>query len=133
APVPGRRRGHADPEGQAEGDYGKVCRHRGPIVRRREPRRRDRGASGRRGLAGQRPPGGPEPRRCGPAGRRLSPGQRPRQRGDAVMTTLDRPWFQHYPPGVPPSLEYREESLVQPLIRADRKSVVEGTGGERWG
>ncbi|MFS8665642.1 MAG: long-chain fatty acid--CoA ligase, partial [Limnochordales bacterium] len=36
------------------------------------------------------------------------------------MTTLDRPWFQHYPPGVPPSLEYREESLVQPLIRAAR-------------
>ena len=34
------------------------------------------------------------------------------------MTTPQRPWIRHYPPGVPANLEYREESLVQPLIRS---------------
>lgn len=36
------------------------------------------------------------------------------------MTTEQRPWIRHYPPGVPPSLDYREESLVQPLLRSAR-------------
>ncbi|HEY8417385.1 MAG TPA: long-chain fatty acid--CoA ligase [Limnochordales bacterium] len=34
------------------------------------------------------------------------------------MTYADRPWTRYYPPGVPPSLTYPEESLVQPLLRS---------------
>jgi len=34
------------------------------------------------------------------------------------LTYADRPWTRYYPPGVPPSLTYPEESLVQPLLRS---------------
>ncbi|HEY8495731.1 MAG TPA: AMP-binding protein, partial [Limnochordales bacterium] len=34
------------------------------------------------------------------------------------MSLAQRPWIRYYPPGVPATLRYPEESLVQPLIRS---------------
>ena len=65
------------------------------------------------------------------------------------MTLQQRPWLRHYPPGVPATLTYPEESLVQPLIprrnssprpacdavfrQADHLPRAVGPGAARWG